>query len=87
MHSPSKQFTHRDKEQQYHRELHLLKTPNALLRTDGMLHLGAGDCVGQTPAVRTLTERFTPLSDILKKSSNLKKEQTEQTRCCHAVVG
>lgn len=45
-------------------EVHLLKTSNAVLGIDGMLHLGACGCVGQTPEVRTFTVRFRPLRDI-----------------------
>lgn len=69
------------------REIHLLKTSNALLGADGMLHFGAADCVGHTPAVRTFTERFKPLRDILKKSSNLNTQWSERARWCHAVDG
>lgn len=76
-------------------ELHLLKTSNASLAADGMLHLGAGDSVGQMPAVRTFTERFLSLSDILKNSNTFKVavdpcsciQSMERTRCCHAIVG
>lgn len=45
-------------------EVHLLKASKAVWGAAGRLHIGTGDCVGQTPKVRTFTERLRPLRDV-----------------------